>query len=324
MPVLLTDLLKQVPRKVEDRVRAVRDRSRSLLRDAIRAECRLTMKSEAEELGGSAQVQIEVAPAYPEALRHLTFPDQLQQILLLARYRCSLAEAESGTTGLLQLHAGLRELPQGDEWARVDIAHIAATRTWAQEMLERLKAHDPVSKVLQVNEDVLGAYIYRADVHDEFETNSARISLYWCVIGLVSDWLDCSVENLTVVVMAHELAHAYTQLGADIDGRRWPSVRFRDADTDLKEGLAQFYTLRALHRVEGRFPGAIGTFKALLSKQPGPYHAHEPWTEHFSPEAVRQAMIAVRRWGEGRLDQFNERLERAGEMLKPHRGARLA
>lgn len=317
MPVLLIDLLERVPKEVEDRVRATRDRARPVLRDAIRAECRLAMKTDAEDTGASAQVPIEVAAGYPDVLRSVKFPDELRHILLLTRFRRSLAEAASGTAGLLQLHAALRPLPNSDAWTDVDPAAITATRDWALEMLRRLEAHDPVGKVLMVNEDILGAYIYRTDVQDEFATNSARIALYWCVIGLVSDWLGCSVEDLTVVVMAHELAHAYTQLGADIEGRRWPSHHFGKAETELKEGLAQFYTLRALQRLQGRFPGAIDAFETLLAKQPRPYHAHEPWVDQFSPEAVRQAMIEVRRWREGSLEQFTDRLERASVQLKP-------
>lgn len=319
MPVLLIDLLRQVPEEVETRVRATRDRSRNVLRDAIRAECRLTMKSDAEDTGASAQVPIAVEAGYPERLQKLEFPDELRYILLLSRFRRSLIDAASGATGLLRLHSELRELPNSGSWTGVNPESIGATREWAVEMLRRLETHDPVGKVLAVNEDILGAYIYTADGRDEFATNSARIALYWCVIGLVSDWLGCSVEDLTTVVMAHELAHAYTQLGADIEGRRWPSYDFGKAETGLKEGLAQFYTLRALQRLRGRLPGALGAFETLLVKQPGPYHAHEPWVEHFSPEAIRQAMLEVRRSQEGTLEQFSVRLQRAGEHLRPLR-----
>lgn len=83
MPILLTDLLKRVPKEVEDRVRATRDRARTVLRDAIRAECRLSMKTEAEDTGGSAQVPIEVSAGYPEVLTAVKFPDELRHILLL-------------------------------------------------------------------------------------------------------------------------------------------------------------------------------------------------------------------------------------------------
>jgi hypothetical protein len=60
----------------------------------------------------------------------------------------------------------------------------------------------------------------------------------------VSEWMGCTVEDLTVVVLTHELAHAYTQLGADIEGRRWPAAAFAAAESGLKEGLAQYYTDR--------------------------------------------------------------------------------
>src|SRR5438045_984553 len=78
----------------------------------------------------------------------------------------------------------------------------------------------------------------------------------WGVIGLVSDWVGSSVEDLTIVVLTHELAHAYTQLGADIDGRRWPAAAFRRADLPLTEGLAQYYTQAVLERLKDRFDGA--------------------------------------------------------------------
>ena len=96
MPVLLIDLLERVPKGVEGRVRAARDRARSVLRDAIRAECRLAMRTDADDAGVSAQVPIEVSPGYPEALRDVTFPDELLHVLLLSRFRRSLAEAASG------------------------------------------------------------------------------------------------------------------------------------------------------------------------------------------------------------------------------------
>jgi hypothetical protein len=50
------------------------------------------------------------------------------------------------------------------------------------------------------------------------------------------------------VVLAHELAHAYTQLGADIDGRRWAAPSFAKAETALKEGLDRALQLRRRRR----------------------------------------------------------------------------
>lgn len=311
MAVLLRDLLDRVPPEVERRVRATRDRSRNVLREAIRAECRFAMRTDAEDGGTTAQVPVDVVAGYPESLHDLCFPDELRFILLLSRHRRALADAVSGTAGLGVLLRELAVLPDSESWREIDPGAIDATNQWATALLNRLEAHDPVGKVLAVNEDILGAYIYHADVRDEYGTNVARIALYWCVIGLVSDFLGCSVEDLTLVVLAHELAHAYTQLGADIDGRRWPSWHFAKAETGLKEGLAQYYTARALERVSHRFPGAFAVFEALLKKQPAAYHTHEPWRQECSPEAVRRAMIEVRRSNQGQLDQFEDRLATA-------------
>jgi len=319
MTILLSHLLDRVEPAVEAQVKRALSRSRTVVRDALRTECRLAMRSsdEADERGTMAQVPIEVVPGYPVALASISFEDDLRHVLLLSRFRMALAQAAVGATGLIELHGEMRRLPNADRWAPEYDDAFRETRDWATEMLKRLAEHDPVGKVLAVNEDILGSYGYDATGTEEFGVNRASIRLYWGVIGLVSEWLGCAVEDLTVVVLAHELAHAYTQLGADIEGRRWPSRAFSRAETDLKEGLAQYYTERALQRLQTRFPGAITTFATLLAKQPEPYHRHEPWASDVSPEAVRRAMIEVRRWNEGRLDQFESRLKKASEEFKP-------
>ena len=133
----------------------------------------------------------------------------------------------------------------------------------------------------------------------------------------MSEWLGCSVEDLTVVVLTHELAHAYTQLGADIEGRRWPAPAFTRAETGLKEGLAQYYTDRVLRRLERRYGGALKVYETMLPGQPEAYRTHERWLTDSSPEAVRRAMLEVRRWKEGKLCEFNSRLDKAREQLHP-------
>lgn len=178
---------------------------------------------------------------------------------------------------------------------------------------------DPLKKVLAVREDFLGVYEYdvRGLFADEQTVNRATIRLYWGVIGLVSELLGCGVDDLAIVVLTHELAHAYTQLGADIEGRRWAAPSFAKAETALKEGLAQYYTDRVLRRLERRHAGALKVFLDLLPGQPEPYRAHQPWVENSSPEAVRRAMLEVRRWNEGKLADFNQRLEAAQKELGP-------
>lgn len=52
-------------------------------------------------------------------------------------------------------------------------------------------------------------------------------------------------------------------------------------------------------------------FLALLRWQPKAYRVHQAWIETSSPEAVRRAMLEVRRWNEGTPADFSRRLEAA-------------
>ena len=216
----------------------------------------------------------------------------------------------------------LLELPETEKWVSASCTDLQSVANWSAALLKVLDQHDPLKSVLGVNQDFLGVYDYdsRALFVDEQAINRATIRLYWGVIGLVSQWLGCDVEDLTVVVLTHELAHAYTQLGADIEGRRWAAPLFAKAESALTEGLAQYYTDRVLHRLERRYAGPLNIFLSLLPRQPDVYRSHEPWVRHSSPEAVRRAMLEIRRWGEGKLTDFNRRLEIAQRELSPAQG----
>jgi hypothetical protein len=114
------------------------------------------------------------------------------------------------------------------------------------------------------------------------------------------------VEALAAVTLTHELAHAYTQLGADIEGRRWPAADFARTETSLAEGLAQYYTERSLNRLDQRIPGVVAAFNALLKKQSDDYRAHATWITDHDPEAVRSAMLVSRRTAVVEVGRFEE------------------
>jgi hypothetical protein len=70
MPTKLTDLVARVPAEVEGRVRRVRNQVRPIVQEALRAECRLVLRTpeETEQKERGAQVPIEVDPGYPVVL----------------------------------------------------------------------------------------------------------------------------------------------------------------------------------------------------------------------------------------------------------------
>lgn len=321
MPIRLTDLIDRVPPAVEQKVRRARDQVQPAVREALRAECRLMFRTpdEAKEKRQGAQVPVEVAPGYPVVLDDVSFPDDFERIMLLGRYRALLEQTRDGASGLIRLRDELLRLPEPEKWTSASGSDLQSVANWAAALLKVLDQHDPLKKVLGVREDFLGVYEFDArDLFaDEQAINRATVRLYWGVIGLVSEWLGCSIEDLAIVVLTHELAHAYTQLGADIEGRRWAAPSFAKAEPGLKEGLAQYYTDRVLRRLERRHGGALGVFLALLPGQPEVYRAHQPWVTDGSPEAVRRAMLEVRRWNEGKLTDFNRRLEAAQKELAP-------
>lgn len=319
---MLTDLLRRVPKSVEKQVRTTRNQARSVLQEALRAECRLVLRmpEEPEVKHSGAQVPVNIDPAHPVVLRDIAFPDEIEIIVLLSRYRKILEEAHHGVLGLLALREELmRKSSDYEQWISASKSDLQSTFNWAQSLLKILEEHNPLMRVLAVREDILGSYVYdsKNSLADDREVNRAQIRLYWAVIGLVSEWMGCTVENLTIVVLTHELSHAYTQLGADIEGRRWQAAAFARAEAEVKEGLAQYYTDRVLQRLSHRYAGALAVYKQMLPMQPDLYRTHENWVKKSTPESVRRTMLEMRRWKEGTLNEFNHRLAKAQHQLEP-------
>src|SRR5437867_511894 len=113
MPIKLTNLIARVPPKVEADVHRVRDNTRSVLQEALRAECRLVLRTpeESEENRPGAQVPVEIAAGHPAVLKDVTFPDDFERIMLLGRYRSFLEQAQSGALGLIGLRKELLQRP---------------------------------------------------------------------------------------------------------------------------------------------------------------------------------------------------------------------
>jgi hypothetical protein len=321
MPIRLKDLIKKVPRETETIVKRARDRTRATLQEALRAECRLSLRTpeETEKNKHGAQVPLGVAPGHPEFLEEMEFPDDLERALLIGRYRFFLEQARTGTKGLLPLPQSLSGLPNAELWLKVSNDQLQSIVDWANLLLKELELNDPLNFMRAFNEDILGAYQYdsRGIFENEYLVNRASIRIYWGIIGLVSEWLGCTVEDLTIVVLTHELAHAYTQLGADIGGRRWPASLFAKAETSLKEGLAQYYTERVLQRLKQKYSGALQAYEKMLPMQSKAYQTHRPWIADCSSEAVRRAMLEIRSWKEGRLSNFESRLALSQKELHP-------
>jgi hypothetical protein len=164
-----------------------------------------------------------------------------------------------------------------------------------RELLKELHKIELQKKLSEIHEDVLGAYFFRVP----------EIYIYWMAIGLVCSTLQVDAESLTVVVVLHELAHAYSHLGRDIDSNRWDVESFARADLRIVEGIAQFYTGAICQKMGERYPAALSAFEALLRIQSGPYLVHKGWMkapgkDTLSPragEVVRASMVECQTLG---------------------------
>lgn len=204
-------------------------------------------------------------------------------------------------------HATLQPSPATKE----EVQHVSV---YAQRLARLIQNLPLVSRVREIDQDILGAYFFR----------TPKIDLYWMVIGIVAAMLGVNVEALTVVVVAHELAHAYTHLGRDIDGDRWDTEAFARADLDIVEGLAQFYTGVVCDKLDQRMPAAKLAYDRLLELQAAPYSVHRDWTQQNEAggEIVRVSMIQARSNSEERYEVFRGILEWHRQNLNRGKAAR--
>lgn len=193
----------------------------------------------------------------------------------------------------------------------------APTLERAREILQSLRtlaeADKIIAKLGQIDDGVLGAYWH-----------SGRIEIYWMAIAVFAGMAGLSIEDLTVVVLTHELAHAYTHVGLDIGSVCWSDDGFQQTDKFVKEGLAQFYTSVVTKKLQDRLPMAFDAYDTLLKYQSPTYHAHETW---FAPdvtkrqEIVRFALLRARESGRVLDAEWRNLLETTHSELKKQRAA---
>ncbi len=267
----------------------------TILRDYLRTETalRLTVGEDAQSI--PVRIVDGMPRRFAEALQ------QFEDLAPMLLQRPALEAAASGTA-FMEKHIHAVRGEGGVTVGPSDANEIQRVNQTARAWLAMLDEAQVVDRITGIDEDVLGAYFFRVP----------EIRLYWVVIGITARSLGVPTEALTIVVLAHELAHAYTHLGRDIDNERWDTERLAAADLHIVEGLAQFYTHVICTRLEQRMPAALTAFNALLDKQSDIYKAHCAWTtpNERGGEIIRVSMIECRSRGVTELAIFAEAVER--------------
>ena len=302
---LLDELTSQAGPNAEAEVRAAAKRGRERLEPMLREFTGLRLSTDNER----AIVSVELNPGLPTAWQKVDASPEQKQALLLSKYLPDLRMLVASSDKVLQL---LRQLARTNQAMRQPIQLVTDTRSFANGLYEQGAANNFVAGLFKYDADLLGAYVI--PLRGSFTT---RIELYWAVIGFIARQLECSTEALTLAVLIHELAHAYTHLGADIEGWRWDSPVFNMVHLAVKEGLAQYYTYLVAKRLQDRSePGMFEAYTRLLDLQSATYHAHLPWKERFSMEAIRAALLEFRSKGETDYYVLTERMSSAMKRLR--------
>ena len=320
--MLLDQLLSMIPSDTEERVRRTRDRFNQNIREAIRQETglRFRPRSRAGDLQPAEfiGVPVRLVAGLPKSLKKREVDDRWRIAALLAPWRRTLEQLRNSSTVTAE-----RVVPIVRDLFLMDAeAQLRSTAGLAEDLLQRMQGFDLAKWILDINEDVLVLYCCDLSGNTRPDKLESHIELYWGVIGLFGQILGVSPEALTIVVLAHELGHAYTHRAADIDGRTWDSVAFGNSDRPLIEGLAQYYAARTCERLIISAPEAGEAYKELLKHQPESYKKHVRWLEKHRPEEVRFALVVARREGEMKLERFETQLKAARWQLRGDEAAK--
>lgn len=278
-----------------DRIERAFRESNTLLRSHLRTETGLRLSTD----GQQQSVPVRVVEGLPGPLAWINdIPPDLVD-LYLDRYLFD--QTSRGLSKLLQRYEFLETWPPASA-ALAPKDGIDAVKRTVDTLLAALAKKNPFEAIWDIEEDIFGAYFFR----------QSRIELYWIPIGLGAAALGIAPEALTRVVATHELAHAYTHLGYDIDDICWDTAAFAKADLSIVEGIAQFYTGAVSRRLKGRWPEMLDAYEMLLERQSGPYRAHLDWVDQDESggEVVRFALVECRSTYVDSHDTFLDAIER--------------
>lgn len=287
-----TRLLEQIQPDTKARVEATVKRWNLVVRELLRNETGFRLSVD----GDVTQVPVRVSPGLPTNL--VSVLRDFDRYADLFFDRKAVEDAHSGLGAMLkryrqwQSFAPSLAVPQGQ---------TAAVHHWLEDILKDLDGLQMEDALRSIDQDCLGAYFF----------TRPGVEIYWVAIGVIAAITGGSVEGLTVVALAHELAHAYTHLGKDIDGKAWDTEAFAGTELLVVEGLAQYYARVVCRRLDERFPPALTAFDGLVSTQSRIYTDFQTWLQHCKQpgEVVRFTMIHIRTNGILDYGYFRNELE---------------
>ena len=300
-----------IPSEAAEEVARAYRQFNQAIREYIRSETGLRLTDTASD-GRTAAIQVKIVEGFTDEFAELVdrYQDPVLWHLILGQPK--LAKLMEGAAFVLESWDrldGWPKLPAAAQGTQSSLKSAFA----AAEALQLIAKGDEVRKeIANIKTDWLGAYRYPPG-------RQPWIEIYWMPIAMAAGMLEVEIADLTLVTLAHELAHGYTHIGYDIDGTQWPTRDFGAADVTIKEGLAQFYTQVVAEKMSVRAAGMRGAFDKLLAIQSDPYKAHKKWFKEKPEqqgEVIRFALISARNSSTKTNEDWMKILTRASEGLR--------
>lgn len=311
----LKDLIAEAGGQAEEAVTGAKSRYLDQVRGILRDLTRLKFTDRQGVESQHTSVPIRIMPGLPEALKKMGEEELpsgeklgLETIGLWAQ---DIKSLELVTERLNPLVQKLHQIPEWQQRADVYRHLLHGASDLAKDLSDYVAKAQLLKRITEINEDILGVYMPISQMFPD----RGQIEIYWVVIGTVARLLGVDTEALAVVVMSHELAHAYTHVGLDSNRNRWEEG-FWNCDRGIVEGLAQYYThMAAAALKDERGYDKIWIAYDALTKLQGKnkatnYVNHIQWMDKVSPEAMRQALLDLR------LGHMEREFGAFGEALK--------
>lgn len=282
---MIRDLLVQRHRDLRERVESTYKRQNPIIRELLTKHTALRLSADTSR----QHVAVRVVDGLPEPLAQVveTIPQrEIWELILNHSLLQSTVAGLEFTDQRLNAIAAWQHISNTTELSTA-LSRSREFISWLAETLERTEILD---RLARIDEDVLGAYF--------FHNQPPTIQIYWMAIGIFAALQDTSVESLTVVTLAHELAHAFTHIGYDTDRQQWDTRAFSKTDPRIAEGLAQFYTEIVCQEFDKKNFGAgcSEAFIKLLRQQQSPYTCFRNWVGNATKrqEIIRSCLIQCR------------------------------
>jgi hypothetical protein len=323
----IKDLIAKAGGSAEDAVASAKthyvDQIRAILRDITRLKFTDRQGVESQH----TSVPIRVMPGLPEPLKQIGEQElptgELLGIETIGLWAHDIKSLRGVSERLKPLVVALAQTDAWRQRAEQYSTKVNQAVGLADELASYAAQAKLLKRITEINEDILGVYMPIARLIPD----RGQIEVYWVVIGAVARLLGVDAEALAVVVIAHELAHAYTHVGLDSNSNRWEEG-FWGCDRGILEGLAQFYThMTVLALKDERGYERVWTAYDQLTKLQGAngadlYVNHLNWLDTISPETMRLVLLDLRRGHiERDFDSFCEAMTNFANRypLKPKR-----